>query len=81
MNVKPMLTYRERLFGSSVNNNSQLAKSFLAFMVVCLYGGPKLLVKTLPVSKLDAYFLYKQSELSINPIKGNGGLIISINYL
>ena len=36
-----------QLFGSSVNDNLQLAKTVLIFRVVCLYVGPKVLVKRL----------------------------------
>ena len=77
--VKPMLTYHGgELFGSSVNDNSQLAKTVLAFMIVCLYGGPKFLVKMLPVNKLDTNFLYDQSEHLIKQIKDNGGNLVAI---
>ena len=44
--VKPVLSYHGgQLFGNSVSDTTQLAKTVLAFMIVCLYGEPKLLVK------------------------------------
>ena len=62
--VKPMLSYHGRqLFGNSVCDNTQLAKTVLSFMMVCLYDGPKFLVKMLPISKLDTDFLYDQSKM------------------
>ena len=72
--VKPMLSYHGgQLFGNSVNDNTQLAKTVLAFMIVCLHGGPKFLVKMLPVSKLDTDFLYDQSKILMDQIKDSGG--------
>ena len=47
-------------------------------MVVCLYGGPKFLVKMLPVNKLDTNFLYEQSEHLIKQIKENSGNLVAI---
>ena len=62
-----------QLFGNSVSNNTQLAKTVLAFMIVCLYGGPKLLVKMLLIRKLDTDFLYNKSKMLIDQIKDSGG--------
>ena len=62
-----------QLFGNSVSNNTQLAKTVLAFMIVCLYGGPKLLVKMLLIGKLDTDFLYNKSKMLIDQIKDSGG--------
>lgn len=77
--VKPMLSYHGgQLFGSSLSDNTQLAKTVLAFMIVCLYGGPKFLVKMLPVSKLDTDFLYNQSVMLIDQIKHSGGKLVAI---
>ena len=39
--VKPLLSYHGgKLFGNSVSDNTPLGKTVLAFMIVCLYGGP-----------------------------------------
>ena len=58
--IKPMLLFHGgQLFGNSVSDNNQLAKTVLAFVIVCLYGGSKLLVKMLPICKLDTDFLYE----------------------
>ena len=76
--VKPILSYHGgQLFGNSVSDNTQLAKSVLAF-IVCLCGGPKFLVKMLPISKLDTDFLYDQSKMLIDQIKDSGGNLVAI---
>ena len=77
--VKSTLTFHGgTLFGSSVNKPDQLASTVLAFMVVCLFGGPKFLVKMLPVCKLDSDFLYSQTIALKNQIKNAGGNMIAI---
>ena len=77
--VKPMLTYHGgQLFGKAVNDSSGLAKTILAFMIVCCYGGPKFLVKLLPVIKLDADFLFNQTNVLLESIKEAGGKVIAI---
>ena len=58
--VKPVLSYHGgQLFGNSVGDNNQLAKTVLAFVIVCLYGGSRFLVKMLPICILDTDFLYQ----------------------
>ena len=78
--VKPMLSYHGgKLFGHWVSDNTQLVKTVLAFMIVCLYDGPKFWVKMLPISKSDTEFLYNQSKLLIDQIKDSGGNLVAIN--
>ena len=44
--MKPMLLYHDgQLFCNSVSDNTQFSKAVLAFMIFCLYGGPKFLAK------------------------------------
>ena len=77
--VKPMLTYHGgHVFGSAANDNSKLAKTVLSVMVVCLYGGPKFVAKMVPVYKLDADFLFNQSNILINQIQNAGGNLLAI---
>ena len=65
--VKPMLTcHGGQLFGKAVNDKSNLAKTVLAFMVVCFYGGPKFLIKMLPVNNLNLDFVYNQTFILID---------------
>ena len=68
--VKSTLQYHGgTVFGKTVNKPELLANTVLSFMIVCLFGGPKLLYKMLPVKKLDAAFLYQQTELILELIK------------
>ena len=40
--VKLMVSYHGgQLFSNSVSDNTQLAQTVLAFMIMCLYGGSK----------------------------------------
>ena len=48
-------------------------------MIVCLYGGPKFLVKMLPISKLDTDFLNNQSKMLIDQIEDSGGNLVDNN--
>ena len=74
-----MLSYHGgQLYGNSVSDNTQLAKTFLAFMIVCLHGGPNVLVKMLPISKLDTDFLFDQSKMLIDQIKNSEGKLVAI---
>ena len=75
-----MLSYHGgKLFGHWVSDNTQLVKTVLAFMIVCLHGGPKFWVKMLPISKSDTDFLYNQSKLLVDQIKDSGGNLVAIN--
>ena len=77
--VKPMVSYHGgQLFCNSVSDNTQLVKTVLDFMIVCLYGGPKFLVEVLPTSKLDTDFLYDRSKMLIDQIKDSGGNLLPI---
>ena len=77
--VKPMVSYHGgQLFCNSVSDNTQLVKTVLDFMIVCLYGGPKFLVDVLPTSKLDTDFLYDRSKMPIDQIKDSGGNLLPI---
>ena len=60
-----MLSYHgEQLFDNFVSDNTQLAKTVLAFMIVCLYGGRKFLVKMLAISKLDTISCMTRAKYS-----------------
>ena len=77
--VKPMLTYHGgQLFGQAVNDESTLAKTVLAVMVSCFYGGPTFFVKMLSVHKLDSDFLYEQVNAICQNIKEVGGNVRAI---
>ena len=77
--VKPVRSYHSgQLFSNSVSDKTQLPETFLAFMIVCLYGGPKFLVKMLSISKLNTDFLYDQSKMLIYQIKDSGSNLVAI---
>ena len=68
--VKSTLQYHGgTIFGKTANKPELLANAVLSFMIVCLFGGPKLLYKMLPVEELDAAFLYQQTKLILESIK------------
>ena len=69
--VKPLLSHHvEQLFGNSISDNTQFAKAVLAFMIMWLYGGPKV--------KLDIYFLYDQDKILIDQINNSGSNLFEI---
>ena len=64
---------------NSANDNSELGKTVLSFMIFCLYGGHKFVVKMMPVNKLDADFLlYIYSSNLINQLQNTGEKLVSI---
>ena len=67
-----------QFFDNFINDHTQLAKTVLTFIIVCLYGGPKFLVKMLPISKLETDLLYDQSKTLINQIKDSGVNLVAI---
>ena len=66
------------MFGKAVNDQSKLANTVLGFYIVTLFGGPKFLLRMLPVKGLDASFLFEETQKIISSIKDAGGSIISI---
>ena len=67
--MKSCLTYHGGcIYGKAVNNPEENATTVLAFMLISLYGGPKFLVKMLPVHKLDAEFQFEQTNTLISLI-------------
>ena len=68
--VKSTLLYHGgTLFRRSVNHPDQLVKTILAFMLKCLFGGPKFITKMLPVTKLDAGFQHSLCVRIIENVK------------
>ena len=77
--VKATLQYHGgHVFGFAENNTELLAKTILGTMIKCLYGGPKFLVKMIPVAKLDAQYLYDHVTTIINLIGNLNGEVISV---
>ena len=44
------------MFGKAVNKPSALANTVLGFFLVRLFGGPKFLLRMIPVTELDSIF-------------------------
>ena len=68
--VKASLMYHGGyLYGFAANKENQLAKTVLGVMIKYLFGGPKFLVKMIPVVDLDSAFLFEHVTAIINLIK------------
>jgi len=77
--VKSMLQYHGgKIFGHATNNPDMLANTMLSFMVVCMFGGPKFLCKMLPVRKLDADFLFQQTNILLTNLKQAGANVKAV---
>jgi len=77
--IKKMLLYHGgTVFGQSADNPSALAKTMLGVMILCLNGGPKILSKLVPVSKLQANFLYKELATTSQCIESAGASVSAI---
>ena len=76
--VEPALMYHGgTIFGKAVNEPSKLANTVLSFFIVTLFGEPRFLLRMLPVSALDATFLFKETQ-NKDSVKNAGGRVISI---
>ena len=74
--IKKLLLYHGgSLYGKAVNNPEKTANAVLTIMVKCLFGGPTFVFKMLPVAKMDASFLFKQIQDTIDMIRNAGGTI------
>ena len=75
-----MLSSVKHVIIKSVDNPAMLAKTVLAFMVKCCFGGPEFLTKLLPVSNLNADFLVDQTKSILEKIneQANGEVLAII---
>ena len=79
ISVKPQLLYHGgQLFGRAENDPNSLANSVLAIMVYCLFGGPKFIVKLIPVNKLTAEYQYDLVKKIIVAISKSGGKTVAV---
>ena len=76
--VKPSLRFQGEVFGRAENNPDQLANTILAVMVKCLFGGPKVILKMIPISKLSSDFLYQTVSGVIDSIKSSHGEVVAV---
>ena len=59
-----MLLHGGTTFGTSEDSPMELLITLLGIMAVCLNGGPKVLIKMMPISKLRSAFLFEQINLT-----------------
>ena len=81
VNIKLSLQYQGDLLGFA-DNSAKSAKKVLGIMIKCLYGGPKFLIKMIPIAKVDSDFLYEQVINIVNLINclnGHGIAVICNN--
>ena len=77
--VKPSLQYHGgHVFGKAENNPDVLANTLLSTMVKCMNGGPKFLIKRIPVSKLTSTFLHEQVCAILDILNSSFGKVIAI---
>ena len=77
--VKPSLMYHGgSVFGKAVNKPDELANTMLAFFVVTFFGGPKFLLRMIPIRGLDAAFMFNETSKVIDCVMNAGGTISSI---
>ena len=57
---KSMQYHGGEIFGRPINNPTLPAGTMLGQMLICLHGGPKFLVKMLPVAKLNSNILFEE---------------------
>ena len=79
MYLKKMLLYHGgKTTGKAENKPELLANAVLTIMVKCLFGGPTFVFKSIPVTKMDASFLFDQVSDTIDIINQAGGSPVSI---
>ena len=77
--VKKMQLYSGGgLFGKSVDNPSELARTLLGIQVISLKGGPDFLSKMVPFSKLTAKLVHDQVLNTKSAIESSNGAVAAI---
>ncbi len=66
------------VFGQAHNDSSKLARTVLAVMLKCLFGGPTFIVKMLPVCKLDSKYQFTVVSSVIDAISAADGRLVAI---
>lgn len=78
-NVKSLLLHHGgTVFGKALNKPEKLANTLLCFMLVCMFGGPKSIIKMLLVKELDADFQFEQTMLLLDTIRKAWGDVLAI---
>ena len=72
IDIKSALTYHgETIFGKAVDSPDKLAKTVLAVMVKCLFGGPEFIHKIYPMKNLTAKFLCDEGNKIVEAIESD----------
>ena len=75
---KALLYHGGKVYGKASNQPGELATSMLGVMVKCLFGGPTFLLKMIPVTKVDAQFVYDQVKETLDIIRCAGGSTVAL---
>ena len=76
-----MLQYhRGKIFGKAENDTNPLAETILGLIINSLHGGPKFLLKMIPIAKLKAEFLKEKVDQTIYNIEAAYGKVKSYNF-
>ena len=75
--ASPTVPWWERVW-KSCNNPESLATTVLGIMVKCLFGGPTILCKMIPVCRLNANFLFEQVTRIIEIINSSNGQVFVV---
>ena len=76
INIKKIL--QAKIFGKAENDTNLLAETMLGLMINSLHGGPKFLLKMIPVAKLNAEFLREKVYQTIYNIEAASGKVKAI---
>ena len=66
------------LYGYAEDDKSKMAKTVLAVMVKCMFGGKKFLAKLVPVAALNSDFMFNVVRSVIEMIDECGGTVIAV---
>ena len=77
--IKKMLQYHGgKIFGKAENDTNLFEETMLGLMINSLHGGPKFLLKMIPVTKLNAEFLREKVYQTIYNIEAASGKVKAI---
>ena len=66
------------IFGGAKDSEEALAKTVLGIMIKCLHGGPKFLIKMIPVAKLNSEFLFQNVRNVVDLVDHSKGNVIAV---
>lgn len=79
MYVKKVMSYHAgNIYGKAVDDDSKLAKTILAVLIKCQFGGPIFIYKAFPVNCLKSDFLREVTLKTIDDINKQEGQVTAI---